>query len=188
MERHELTDPTYQQFVLKEMDVIQRVLDKHDDWLVKARAGMLAAVGALIYWSLDKSAPVVAALTQLELILVGVSYLGEALIRWDHWSGYVNRRHEIETFLNSSGGRLRLYDPKGKHSIPSSRWDRICMCWFKRETALFHFAVFLLVILVAYLLHPGTLGGMYRLIDAIAAIGVALAGFCWGLESARHQR
>jgi hypothetical protein len=123
LKRSEVTDDDQRNILLKEMDILQKVFDKYDDWIFKLRAGCVTAVLALLSISFSK--------TQIDLRVLTafvplVSWLIEGMIRWDHWYGYVERYLTIGRFLNDARSpEIYIYDLKNYRGNNRRDWRQL---------------------------------------------------------------
>jgi len=142
-------------FLLKEIEIIQKVLDKIDGWIVQLRVGIVAGITGLL--AVRFSSPHAAAacnMLVLQFSLIAMSWIGEAVLRWTHQYGYLKRREKIEEFLNSNGTtELRLFDPKGEHTCSIDRSDKWCRCCCKINTVVFHIGAAILTLLATHVLY-----------------------------------
>jgi len=149
LKRSQVTDKDQLTILLKEMDLLQKVFDKYDDWIFKTRGGCITAVLALISISFSK---LQTDLRFLAVLLPLISWVLEGMIRWDHWYGYVQRYFTISKFLNGNEPPdLYVYDLKNymgeKTTRPSGGRGVIRSSFGKLEPAIFYGFILLLCLL-----------------------------------------
>jgi hypothetical protein len=143
LDRSQIEPNDEKAILLKEMDLLQKVFDKYDDWIFKLRAACLTSVAALSI-TYFKDYP---NLRTLALLIPVMGWVVEGMIRWDHWYGYVERYNTIRNFLNSKEGSLYIYDLKdyrdhGRKSLCEMlTYERLRPSFLKPEVVIFYILV-----------------------------------------------
>ncbi len=109
LRRAELPAAAGRDFLIKEMDLLQSVFNKYEEWIFRSRTGLVIGLGALMS-QLGTKHEADAAI--IALILPILAWLVEGGIRWEHWYGFVQRHYAIRAFLNDTdgGAAISLYD------------------------------------------------------------------------------
>ena len=96
-------------FLLKELDLLQSVFNKYEEWIFRSRTGLILGIGALLSVAISKEN---AGIAEMALALPVFSWLVEGGIRWNHWYGYIRRHYTIRDFLNNTDddAAISLYD------------------------------------------------------------------------------
>jgi len=131
------------EFLLKEIGIIQKMLDKIDGWIVQIRIGIVTGLAACVTFRFTQHVNV----SPWALIsLLAVSWIGEAFLRVRYQDGYLRRRQRIECFLEGGIRELNLFDPKGDHTpgIDRSTCRTIKRRVFNLNTILFHVIIVVL--------------------------------------------
>jgi hypothetical protein len=131
------------EFLLKEIDIIQKVLDKIDGWIVQIRIGIVTGLAACVTFRFTQHVNI----SPWALIsLVAVSWIGEAFLRVLYQDGYLKRRQGIECFLEGRLTELNLFDPKGDHmpGIDRGICGTIRRRVFNLNTIVFHIIIVVL--------------------------------------------
>lgn len=138
LKKRERTDT----FLLKEMDLIQKILDKNDDWILRTRSGLILALSALFYANLNKPIFADVGLFMIAFSLFAASFALEGVIREEHWLGFVQRKEEIQDYLNGEAEKIELYVVKRKAGLGrlfSPIWRKnVRRCWVKSDTWQFY--------------------------------------------------
>lgn len=147
-----------QAFLIKEMEIIQKVFDKFDGWIVQIRVGVIVAVTGLVSLSMKQAAPVWWRVCLFQFILLMSSWTAKAILRWHYQHGYLMRREKIEEFLNNQAEEIWLFDPKDKHEpTHNSFCQKFRKTTFKPNTVLFHILIFILAGIGMLLLSPAAM-------------------------------
>jgi uncharacterized membrane protein YqaE (UPF0057 family) len=150
LKRSQVTSKDQRNILLKEMEILQKVFDKYDDWIFKLRAGCITAVLALLSISFSKTQT---DLRILAIFVPPVSWLLEGMIRWDHWYGYVERYLTISKFLNDSNSSpIHIYDLKNykghkRTTCELFNQETLRASFGKIEPGLFYILIFSLCLL-----------------------------------------
>src|SRR5487761_1070688 len=150
--RSQITDDNSKEILLKEIEILQKVFDKYNDWIFKTRAGCVTAVLALLSISFSKTQ------TDLRILAVfvpPVAWVLEGMIRWDHLYGYVKRYITINKFLNESDVTASIYinNLKDYRNHKLNTWkelltrDTLHSSFLKKESGIFYLFMLLLCIL-----------------------------------------
>jgi hypothetical protein len=143
--RSDLPAAAGRDFLLKEMDLLQSLFNKYEEWIFRSRTGLVLGIGALLSVELAKPQPGVA---EAAVVLPIISWLIEAGIRWESWQPYVQRHYAIRHFLNDpdQDSSISLYDLKNTlmPMPPGHRAQKFRRCFLNTSMVWFYGVIWLL--------------------------------------------